>query len=1025
MNTLKEMDGVKNRILSALTSLFAIILAFLIGAQNIVNANRSDVNRVLSLSDSVTISDGKASYLSDFATTADLVAYHKELGARIGAEGSVLLQSTGAIPLNGSKVSLLGARAYDPIFGGKTGSHPKESQNVGLQASLEEKGIEIDPTMQAYYEENKEQISMIQTTFSSENEKDIIGGARVKEVAAPSAANIGSGFNGTAIVVVGRQSSEAGSFYLGELGMTKPEEFESGKNILGLAINEKATIEFAIQNYDNVIVILNTSSAMEVPELSGEYADLAASQGKKLDVLWVGQPGNYGFRGVVSILTGEVAPSGKLADTYVSNGYSNPANINYGIIRFSDQQGNVSVDKNGWYEIWAEGIYVGYKYYETRYADTYSSDPAIRAAALASTGVTAGTSSWSYADEVVYPFGFGLSTVETEQKIVNAAVDMTGESVFTVEVTNKGGADVKDVVAIYAQSPYTEYDKANGVEKTAIQLLAFEKVSVPAGQTVTVDVTADMTDLASYDYQNAKTFIMDYGDYYFAVGNGAHEALNNILALQGVEGLVDHNGDTYTVAAPESYAVKYTYEGNVASPNTTIYSVSKLGVAITNQLDNANYNYYVPGTVDYLTRSRWNFPVLYSGLKSHSLGNAEMSAALTNNVYTIQTGDDTSSVVWNANNGKSFTDVKAGAGNYTTYDDPAWAEVLDALDMENALSMIAGASNSIELSSLSIGVTWEADGPMGICDYPLSARGANTTDPDGELYVDPNGANATYFLNTLPIEVNIASTFDHEIFHMVGEMFGNDALWNGVRMIWGPGANLHRTPYNARNHEYASEDSVLTSWLVSDICESGVRYGLIVSPKHYAFNATENNRYGIAEFFNEQSVRENELRCFRRAFEEGHALGTMTAFNRAGPVYSSAHVGLMKGILRGEWAFNGLVVSDMVADANVPYMNVRDAVAAGTDLMLCGDINRGSDGNWSYFTVKGLSGDLYMQNQVKEAVHHVVWALANSSAPSGTVVHVATWYDTALTAGIAASAALMAVTLVVNIIFSVRKKGGK
>ena len=1015
----------KKRILSALTSLFAIILAFLIGAQSIVNANRSDVNRVLSLSDSVTISDGKALYQSDFATTADLVAYHKELGAQISAEGSVLLQSGGAIPLSGSKVSLLGARAYDLIFGGKTGSHPKESQNVSLQTALEEKNIEIDPFMQKYYEENSENISTIQTTFSSENEKDIIGGARVKETAAPSPSNIGSGFNDTAIVVIGRQSSEAGSFYLSELGMTKPEEFESGKNVLGLAINEKATIEFAIQNYSNIIVMLNTSSAMEVPELSGEYADLAASQDKKLDVLWIGQPGNYGMRGVVSILTGEVAPSGKLADTYVSNGFSNPANMNYGIIRFSDQAGDVTVDKNGWYEIWAEGIYVGYKYYETRYADTYSDDPAVKTAALANTGVTAGTSNWSYADEVVYPFGFGLSTVQTEQVLTNAVIDMAGESVFTVSVTNLGNADVKDVVAIYAQAPYTEYDKANGVEKSAIQLLAFEKVMVPAGQSVTVDVHADMTDLASYDYQNAKTFIMDYGDYYFAVGNGAHEALNNVMALQGIEGLVDHNGDAYTVAAPETKAVQYTYEGNTKSPDVTTYAVSKLGVAITNQLDNADYNYYVPGTVDYLSRSKWNFPVLYSGLKGLTVGNDEMTVGLTNNVYTIKTGEDTSSVVWGADNGKSFTDVKAGAGDYTAYDDAIWAEVLDAVDMENALSMIAGASNSIELNSLSIGVIWEADGPMGICDYALSARGANTTDPDGELYVDPNGADATYFLNTLPIEVVIASTFDHEIFAEVGAMFGNDALWNGVRMLWGPGANLHRTPYNARNHEYASEDSVLTSWLVSDICEAGIKYGLIVSPKHYAFNATENNRYGIAEFFNEQSARENELRCFRRAFEEGHALGTMTAFNRAGPIYSSAHVGLMKGILRGEWAFNGLVVSDMVADANVPYMNVRDAVAAGTDLMLCGDTNRGSDSNWSYFTVEGLSGDLYMQNQVKEAVHHVVWALANSSAPSGTVVHVATWYDTALTAGIAASAALMAVTLVINIFFSVRKKGGK
>lgn len=1020
----------KKRILSALTSLFAVLLAILMGVQTLVNANRTYVNKLLGVSDSIVVSDGKAPYLSDFATTADLVAYHNEFGAQISAEGSVLLQSGGAIPLSGNKVSLLGARAYDLIFGGKTGSHPKETQNVSLLTALEEKGFELDASMQQYYAENSENMSVIQTTFSSENEKDIIGGARVRETAAPSVSNIGAGFNETAIVVVGRQSSEAGSFYLGEAGMTKPEEFEAGKNILGLAINEKATIEFAIQNYSNIVVLLNTSSAMEVPELSDEYAGLAESLGKKLDVLWIGQPGNYGTRGVAAILAGEVAPSGKLADTYVANGYSNPANANYGIIRFSDQTDTVTQDKNGWYEIWAEGIYIGYKYYETRYADCYSDDPQIQAAALATTGVTAGTEAWSYADEVVYPFGFGLSTVETEQVLNERAstIDIRGESVFNVTVTNKGNTAVKDVVAIYAQTPYTDYDKANGVEKSAIQLLAFEKVEVPAGQSVTVDVHADMTDLASFDYQHAKTFILDFGDYYFSVGNGAHEALNNIMALQGIEGLVDHNGEAYTVTNPAKKAIKYTYDDGVggnAMADITTYAVAKNGADIFNRLDNADYNYYVPGTVDYLSRARWNFPVTYTGLKGLSLDNAEMTAGLTNNVYTIKTTDDTSSVKWGVQNGASFSTVKAGAGNYTAYDDPAWADVLDRVEMEDALSMIAGASNYFQLPSLSIGITWQADGPMGICDQPLSGRGANTTDPEGMFYVAPESSETTYFLNTLPIQVVIASTFDHEIFTEVGEMFGNDALWNGVRRIWGPGANLHRTPYNARNHEYASEDSVLTSWVVSDICKGGLKYGLILSPKHFAFNATENNRYGIAEFFNEQSAREGELRGFRRAFEEGYALGTMTAFNRVGPVYSSAHVGLITEILRGEWGFNGLAVTDMVAAANVSYMNVRDAIAAGSDLMLSEDSNRSKEGKWSYFTEEGLAGDLHMQNQVKNAVHHVVYTLANSSTPSGTVLTVSTWYDNVFTGGIIACSTLAAVCFALNVFFSIKKKGGK
>ena len=1013
----------KSRVFSALAVFFALLLAFMIGGQAIVNGNRTYVNRLIGTTDSIIVSDDSMNFRSDFASPAELVEYHQSLGARISAEGSVLLQSGGALPLGDRNIALLGARAYDLIYGGKTGSTPKPNQNVTLEDALTQAGFTLDPAMRQYYAEHSPDKSVISTTFSSVTDKPVIGLYKVMEAECPTEAAMTPGF-GTAVVVIGRQSTEAGSFYPGTAGMSKKaNEFDEGTNVLGLAKNEKAEIAFAIEHYDNVVVLINSASAMEVPELSGSYAARAAELGKKLDVLWIGQPGNYGCVGVASVLSGQTAPSGKLTDIYVANGYSNPANANYGIIRFSDAEGDLGSTKNGWYEIWAEGIYTGYRYYETRYADTFSTDEAVRTAALAPTGVTTGGDHWSYADEVVYPFGFGLSTVPTKQVLNSAAVDMKGESVFNVTVTNNGNREVKDVVAIYAQSPFTAYDRENGVEKSAIQLLAFEKVTVPAGGSVTVDVRTDMEDLASYDAANAKTFILDYGDYYFSVGNGSHEALNNVLALQGVTGLTDHNGAPYAPENPARLAVKYTYSGEGAVDDKT-WAVSRNGTPITNRLDNADYNHYVPGTVDYLSRTRWNFPVFYDGLPGLGVNHPEMTAGLGNHVYTVQTDGDTSSFVWSAENDAGLYSVKAEPGTLCDYDAPAWQDVVDSISLEDALHMIGGSANYVQFDAIDMGISWFADGPMGICDQSLSKRGSNTTVPDKAFYVDPASQEANYYLNTLPIQVVIAATFDHKIFEEVGRMMGNDGLWNGVRAMWAPGANLHRTPYNARNHEYASEDPVLTSWVVDVICRSALRYGMVMAPKHYAFNATENNRYGIAEFFNEQSAREGELRGFRRAFEQKHALATMTAFNRVGPVYSSAHKGLITDILRTEWGMSGLVVTDLVATANIFYMNVRDSVAAGTDIMLAEDSFRTPDGAWYEFTPEGLKGDPFLMTQVKNAVHHVVYSVANSATPAGKVVHLDTWYDQAFRWSIVGSAALCAVCFLLSICLGGKRKEG-
>ena len=410
-----------------------------------------------------------------------------------------------------------------------------------------------------------------------------------------------SEYNDAAIVVIGRPSSEAGDFFPGTNGMA---EDEGASNILGLTTNEREVIAAAKENFDKVIVLINSSSAMEIEELK---------QDDGVDsILWVGQPGNYGFLGVADVLTGTVSPSGHLADIYAVDSTSSPAMQNFGVIPYSNQE---SVDlgrltyidyRAGWYLVEAEGIYTGYKYYETRYADVVNG----LGNAASQTGSSNDTA-WNYSDEVSYTFGYGLSYTTFNQTLGEVTLnDEDHTATIMVTVENTGSMAGKSVVQLYAQSPYTEYDKQNKVEKSAVQLLGFEKTKeLQPGESEEITVVVDLQYLASYDYSNAKTYIMDDGDYYFAIGNDAHDALNNILAAQGKSASdgMDYAGDA---------AKTYTWHQDTFDNET--YSVSKAGVEISNQLNNADLNYYLPDTVTYLSRNDWEatWPLHYSDIEA-------------------------------------------------------------------------------------------------------------------------------------------------------------------------------------------------------------------------------------------------------------------------------------------------------------------------------------------------------------------------------------------------------------------------
>jgi beta-glucosidase len=925
-------------------------------------------------------------YTSDYASTTDLVNAHRDLAERLQEEGSVLLKNNNALPLeNGARVTLLGMRSFVPVYGGQIGSDPTPSQNVSLIDALKEKGFGVNPIMERVYFQlgrvagqnvDHEYVpGRLRTIFSVSN--DNTTSLRIGEppLSAYTAVDDDymesfSEYSDAAIVVIGRPSSEGADYFPGEPGMA---EGEGATSILGLTANEREIIAHAKDNFDVVVVLINSGNPMEIEELKRD---------DQIDsVLWVGQPGNYGFLGVADLLNGTVSPSGRLTDTYAVNSASSPAMQNYGVIPFANQEAVNTEEltytdyRAGWYLVCAEGIYTGYKYYETRYADAVNGNGSATSAAGSSTG-----RAWNYSDEVSYSFGYGLSYTAFEQSLGDVSFnDEEHAATVSVSVENTGSVPGMSVVQLYAQSPYTEYDIQNGVEKSSVQLMGFEKTKeLQPGESEDVLITVDLQYLASYDDTNAKTYIMDDGDYFFAIGDGAHDALNNILAAHGktTSDGMDYDGDATRA---------YTWRQDRFDGET--YSVSRTGVEVTNQLDDADLNYYLPDSVVYLSRSDWEgtWPDRYSGIEASE----DMIFQLRNDIYTIKTGEDTTDIFPEVDNGMTLT-----AMHGAEYDDERWDDLLDQLSLEEICYVIRSASEKIyEIPSIGSFPVWEADGPGGFIRFKLADR---STDENSPTYVPKEDTNANYSLVDMPMEIVVGATFSKDLAHEQGVLFGNDSLWVDTVFIWAPGLNLHRSPYNARNYEYYSEDAMLSNHLGNAVVQGAYGKGLIMSPKHFAFNDQETNRYGLSVFMDEQKAREGELRVFQGVFEGG-GLGTMTAYNRIGATFVNGHEGLMRGILRDEWGFTGYNVSDFVNGDH--YMTVKESVVYGAVSVMdtMGD-ERIQPGNaWDYFTAAGLRGDATICSAIRDNTQYLLYTIANSNAMNGLTsssyaVSVMTWW---------------------------------
>ena len=890
-------------------------------------------------------------FLADYDNTSALVAAHQAMGEQLLEEGAVLLKNNGALPLasDARKVTLLGLRAEaKTLYGATIGVSVPAQQNVSLTAALTEKGFSVNETANSAYTALAGDSYKTGNSLAPSFSGVLPGSEPVYSILEPTVAELvaaESGFvssvtqyNDAAIVMVGRPSSEAADYYPNGVN---PES--GARSPLSLSDGELAIIDFAKENFGTVIVLINTSTPIEIDQLKHDDGVDA--------VMWIGLPGNYGMRGVVDILTGEVSPSGALSDTFASNSLSSPAMANFGVISWTNagQYLDTAVNRGDFYLIEAEGIYTGYRYYETRYADLVMG----QGNAESTVGTFDSTGAWNYDEEVSYPFGYGLSYTTFDRTLNSVEVSVADHTVTaSVTVKNTGSMAGKTPVQLYAQVPYIR----GGVEKSAIQLIDYAKTDVlQPGESKDYTIVADLQNLTSYDGDGAQTFILDAGDYYFTVGNGSHEAVNNVLAAQGY----DVEGD-----AANAKVWSYSPAGGV---DADTFSVSANGVPVTNRLDEADYNTWKPGSVTYLSRSDWagTWPRIYDSLALTE----DMLPYLTNDFYQIASGDDVSDITFN---GKSASDLSFSDMGGVDYDDPKWDDLLNQLNLQEAIVFITqGNRNAPAMDSVGfVGGQYVENAPNG-----FDAALKDYSDPNSPWYVSETDPNAGYECNDMACAPLVAATFNKDFIYDYGVLWGNDSLFNGLPFIWGPGLNLHRHPYNGRNGEYYSEDPVLAGYIGLSMCQGALTKGLICAPKHFAFNDQESNRNGVAPFMQEQKARELELRSFQIAVEGG-TLGLMTSFSRIGPTYVGASTGLIGDILCGEWGFHGYIVSDMVNPAS--YMTWKESVIAGTTNFDTTEVSE----LWSgYMTASTntFSSDATMLSAIKDRVHNTLYVYAQSN----------------------------------------------
>lgn len=832
----------------------------------------------------------------------------EELVEKIAEEGIVLLKNDDLLPIAAdSKLNVFGWASTNPCYGGTgSGSLSDAYETVSLLQGLENAGFTLNTELSDFYttyRADRPEVGMFAQDFTlpeppaNTYTEDLLSNAKE--------------FSDTAVVVITRVGGEGADLPTDVSQVTFTDnstdykEFAEGEHYLQLSQTEKDMVDLVCSNFDNVIVVYNGANAFELGFVN-DYPQIKSA-------IWCPGTGQTGFNALGSIINGDVNPSGKTTDTFVYDLESTPTANNFGVATYTNMD-EFAADAFGVPTVptfvnYVEGIYVGYKFYET----------------AAQEGLI------NYDEHVLYPFGYGLTYTSFTQTM-SEITEKDGVLSFDVTVTNTGDVAGKDVVEVYYNPPYTN----GGIEKASANLIEFAKTKMlEPGESQTISISFNVEDMASYDDNNAKAYVLEAGNYEISI-----------------------NADSHTVLEAKTYTVDSTvvYSGDNAKSTDEI--------AATNVFD------YADGGLTYLSRQDGfaNYEEATQAPVSYEMPQEYKDTFINNSNYNPEDYNNADDVMptLNAGNDIELMDLRGA-----DYDDERWETLLDNLSVSemNTLISLGGYQTSEAKSVGKIG-TIDCDGPASINN--------NFT-----------GVGSIGF----PSAVMIASTWNKDIAEDFGVSIGTMADEMGVSGWYAPALNIHRSAFAGRNFEYYSEDPILSGWMAAKATAGAETKGVYAYLKHFALNDQETNRLSmICTWSTEQAIREVYLKAFEIAVKEGGAKAMMSSFNYIGNVYAGANSDLLETVLRDEWGFRGMVITDYFGSYG--YQNADQLIRNGNDIMLVA-YDAGTN------SVKDQSSATSII-AMRQASKNIMYTVVNSRAyyDENFTVEMATWKKMAIAADV-------------------------
>ena len=822
-----------------------------------------------------------------------------EVAEEIMEDGIVLLKNESLLPLNETKkLNIFGWESINPAYGGAGSGGINDLYDiVSLNQGLKNAGFSINQELVDFYNnygaDNPEMSIQKQSWTLPEPPVDTYSDELIKSA---------KEYSDVAVVVLSRKAGEGHNDIPMDVrkaaydnNSDEYDDFPEGEHYLQLSQTERDMVDMVCSNFDNVIVVYNGANQFELG-FADEYPQIKS-------VVWCPGTGNVGFNALGKVFSGEVNPSGKTPDTFIYDMTTAPWWNNAEKTEYTNLADLAVEGMNaGTAQVYApaftnyvEGIYVGYKYYET----------AAQEGAI------------DYDKTVQYPFGYGLSYTEFEQKM-GELEEKDGQISVDVEVTNTGDVAGKDVVEVYYEPPYTN----GGIEKSSANLIEFAKTDLlQPGESQTVTVTFSIEDMASYDENHAKAYVLEKGDYAISINSDSHTVLDQ---------------KTYTADKD----VVYKGENKRASDDT----------AATNVFEDAK------GDVTYLSRADHfaNYEEATAAPASAELGEPYVSEYHLNSNFdkTTYLNDEDVMPTTGADNGLTLADMRDA-----DYDDPRWEKLLDQLTVDEMANMIAMAGyQTAAMDSVGKVATLDFDGPAAINN--------NFT-----------GVGSIGF----PIEVVVASTWNKELAQAWGECMGKISQEMGAEGWYAPGMNTHRTAFGARNYEYFSEDGVLAGNMGANAVEGARKYGVYSYIKHFALY--EGNAKMVSVWSNEQAIREIYLKPFEISVKQGGANAVMVSWSFLGDKWTGECSNLMNTVLRDEWGFRGMALTDFFRNNGHGFMNADAALANGVDAML--STFNGEENNVA--NPEHPTSVLQMRNACKNVMYTVVssWAYDGKHKETG------------------------------------------